>query len=125
MNHTAIACAIWTLAFMVKFGTYVGGYNMITVKSMDSDTDFKNAVIIAVQSIVTELIPLYVVLEPKFVKIFTLEYLEGKDKNDEEEIEINMTDMFAERFNIEEYKEDMIKPGADNFSPIKETSELT
>ena len=74
------------------------------------------------------MIPLYVVLEPKFVKIFTLEYLEGKDKNDEEEIEINMTDMFAERFNIEEYKEDMIKSVVDDkngFSPIKETSELT
>jgi hypothetical protein len=78
---------------------------MITVKSNDSDTDFRNAVIIAVQSIVTELIPLYVVLEPKFVKIFTLEYLDVPVDVDND---INMTEMFTERFNPEEYKEEAV-----------------
>jgi hypothetical protein len=56
----------------------LAGFDIITVKQAQTgqDTDFRNAVIIAVLSIVTELIPLYVVIDPKFVKIFSMEFLQ-------------------------------------------------
>lgn len=54
------------------------GLDVISVNSnttSDEQKDFKSAVILALYSIVTELIPLYVVIEPRFVKIFTMNFL--------------------------------------------------
>ena len=79
-----ITCGIWTTAFIIKALSLLAGFDIITVKQNENkptqdDTDFRNAVIIAVLSIVTELIPLYVVIDPKFVKIFSMEFLSKTD----------------------------------------------
>lgn len=73
--------AIWTFAFLAKFGAAALGIDMVDVShtSIESLDDFKSAVFLAIQSIGTELIPIYFVVDPRFVKIFTLNYLEEKN----------------------------------------------
>ena len=46
-----------------------------TSSTTKAEDDFRDAVILALYSIVTELIPLYVVIDPRFVKIFTMNFL--------------------------------------------------
>jgi len=73
-----VVCGIWTTAFVIKVTASFMGLDVISVNSnttSDEQKDFKSAVILALYSIVTELIPLYVVIEPRFVKIFTMNFL--------------------------------------------------
>jgi hypothetical protein len=55
------------------------GIDLISVNTNEDHTiagdDFRSAVILALYSIVTELIPLYTVIEPRFVKIFSMNFL--------------------------------------------------
>lgn len=57
------------------------GIDLISVNTNEDHTiagdDFRSAVILALYSIVTELIPLYTVIEPRFVKIFSMNFLQS------------------------------------------------
>jgi hypothetical protein len=62
-----------------------------TSSTTKAEDDFRDAVILALYSIVTELIPLYVVIDPRFVKIFTMNFLltNVQASEETEETELN------------------------------------
>ena len=90
-----MVCAIWTAAFVIKRTVSFMGLDVMSTDPTSSTTkaedDFRDAVILALYSIVTELIPLYVVIDPRFVKIFTMNFLltNVQASEETEETELN------------------------------------
>lgn len=67
---------IWNVAFIIKFFMTSFG---VTILDMDSETtndDFWYSVETFVNIMFTEIIPFYFVLDKKFIKIFTLSFLD-------------------------------------------------
>lgn len=69
-----VVCAVWTTAFLVKFiASYFGG----TIHNLNTtgENDFWTACYLAVITITTEILPIYLVIDKQFVKDFSGEYL--------------------------------------------------
>lgn len=66
---------VWTVSFLIKFGAGVLGIGLTDLQNNTLKSDFYSAIFLAVESVITELIPLYFVMDPRFVKIFTLNFL--------------------------------------------------
>lgn len=75
-----MVCAFWTIGFGLTFVGSVLSVDLLNmVSSPHHETkvdDFRSAIILAVDSILTEIIPLLLVIDARFVKIMTMEYLE-------------------------------------------------
>ena len=80
VRQQGIVCGVWSLSFAIKYVYTVLGMDLVSIdenagKHRPVIEDFRSAVLLAVQSILTELIPLYMVIEPDFVKNFNMEFL--------------------------------------------------
>jgi hypothetical protein len=77
-----VVCTVWTFAFFIKFTAVFLGMSMYNF-NVKTSNDFWSACFFAVFTLVTETIPLFLVVDGSFAKIFTGEHLETLNENDE------------------------------------------
>jgi len=74
-------CVVWTLAFAVKFVASFFGDNIYSL-NVTKDTGFLGAAYLALFTMITEIFPLFLVVDGSFVKVFSGEHLEIDDDPD-------------------------------------------
>lgn len=68
---------VWNIAFIIKFFMTSFGINIVDISdSSEESDDFGYSLKTFANILFTELIPFYMVLDKKLIKIFTLKFLE-------------------------------------------------
>jgi hypothetical protein len=81
VRKLAIVCVVWTIAFAVKFVASFFGDNIYSL-NVTKDTGFLGAAYLALFTMITEIFPLFLVVDGSFIKVFSGEHLEIDDDRD-------------------------------------------
>ena len=73
-------CAGWTVAFAIKFTACFLGDNIYDIK-VNKESGFLAAAYFAGYALITEILPLFLVVDGNFVKIFSCEHLEDSNQD--------------------------------------------
>ncbi len=76
IKRFGVVCAIWNFGFIIKFLTALGGQAIYDLDD-NTTTDLFTACCYAISDFLTMVIPFYVVIDAKFVKIFSFKALEN------------------------------------------------
>lgn len=68
--------AVWSVAFAIKFTASFFGDELYQL-NVHKDNDFWQAAYLAVFTLITEILPVFLVVDGSFVKIFSAEHLEA------------------------------------------------
>ena len=83
VRHLGIVCTIWTVAILIKFVTTFFGPKAYDIDINADSQDFYTACVIAITSIFTEIVPIYCVLDSKFIKLFSFKHIESPNEDEE------------------------------------------
>lgn len=75
VRKIGIVGGIWSVAFAIKFTASFFGDDIYNINP-NSDNDFWSAAYLAVFTLITEILPIFLVVDGSFVKIFSAEHLE-------------------------------------------------
>lgn len=75
VRKIGIVCAVWGVAFVIKFTASFFGDELYDL-NVNKDDDFWQAAYLAVFTLITEIVPVFAVIDGSFVKIFSAEHLE-------------------------------------------------
>ena len=84
VRRIGIACGVWSVAFFIKFTAALLGDKFYEL-SYSNGGDFWSACYLALFTIITEIIPLFMVIDGHFVRIMTGDHLEA-DTTDAERL---------------------------------------
>ena len=85
MKILGTACAVWTLSFIFKFFSYAYGISALFRENKTGIVDFGlwPSIWFGVSSIIADVVPLYFVLDAKYIKIFTMKHLDHLQQEEE------------------------------------------
>lgn len=76
VRHLGIVCGVWSIAFMLKFIAVGKGKSLFQIDISGTTPEVWTACILGLTDFFTIIIPLYCVIDSKFVKIMTFKHLQ-------------------------------------------------
>lgn len=75
VRRIGVVCSVWTVAFIIKFTASFFGDEFYQLDVGNQASDFWQACYLAFFTIVTEILPIYLVIDSRFVEHFSADHL--------------------------------------------------